>query len=74
MADDWQSLLWPKVDWLIEHLKLKPWWMQPTLDASKEPLALDEQPLPTPRYTTKRPQRSAVAAAAQSTLVTEPAS
>eukprot|EP00878_Enallax_costatus_P046652 GHUV01056898.1.p1 GENE.GHUV01056898.1~~GHUV01056898.1.p1 ORF type:complete len:373 (+),score=85.73 GHUV01056898.1:368-1486(+) len=73
VADDWSSLVWHKIDWLVEHLNLKPWWVQPTLDANKEPPPMEEQPLPTPRYTSKRPQRNPAVAAAQSPLLTEPA-
>uniref|UniRef100_A0A383VWA1 Glycoside hydrolase family 5 domain-containing protein n=1 Tax=Tetradesmus obliquus TaxID=3088 RepID=A0A383VWA1_TETOB len=57
VEDDWQTLVLPKLAWLVESLGLRPWWMQPTLGAPKQEQQ-QEEALPLPRYSSKRQPRN----------------
>jgi hypothetical protein len=53
---------------LVENLGLKPWWMQPTLEAPKQEQQ-EEALLPVPRYTSKRVPRNPDASAKAAQLL-----
>lgn len=47
IADDWNSVMWHKVAWLVEHLQLQPWWLDDThLMPTAASAVLDQQLLP----------------------------
>lgn len=71
VADDWESLVWHKINWMVEHMGLKPWWLRPSLDASKEPAPLEESTLPAPMYANKRPQRVPSAMASGAAVISK---